>query len=70
MKHHGPGVARTFRKTIAVSHALSVSVTFVCSVVNLVCYSGPEIPPSLRMRQKWMAIRTVTMTGMKTQWRT
>ena len=30
-------------------------------------YSGPEIPPSLRMRQKWMAISTVTITGINTQ---
>ena len=33
-------------------------------------YSGPEIPPSLRIRQKWIAISTVTITGRKTQCKT
>ncbi len=26
--------------------------------------SGPEMPPSLRIRQKWTAIRTAVMSGM------
>ena len=30
-------------------------------------YNGPLIPPSLRIRQKWIAISTVTITGMNTQ---
>ena len=38
------------------------------SYARLPClYSGPLMPPSLRMRQKWMAISTVTITGMNTQ---
>jgi hypothetical protein len=33
-------------------------------------HSGPEIPPSFRMRQKWMAIRKAVASGRATTWRT
>ena len=33
-------------------------------------HSGPEMPPSLRTRQKWTAIRIPATSGMPTQCRT
>ena len=33
-------------------------------------YTGPEMPPSLRTRQKWTAMRNAAISGMPTQWRT
>src|SRR5207253_2812593 len=32
--------------------------------------SGPEMPPSLRIRQKWTAISTAVMSGMAMTWST
>ena len=33
-------------------------------------YSGPEMPPSLRTRQKWMAMKITMMNGNSNTWRT
>ena len=42
----------------------------VASMSSLLAYIGPEMPPSLRTRQKWTAIRIVATNGMPTQWST
>ena len=33
-------------------------------------YSGPEIPPSLRTRQKWTAMKMTMTKGNKSTWST
>ena len=33
-------------------------------------YTGPLIPPSFRMRQKWTIIRMAAMSGKKITWAT
>jgi hypothetical protein len=43
--------------------ASTVITTYRCHSQANVVYNGPLIPPSLRMRQKWIAISTVTITG-------
>src|ERR1019366_10826351 len=35
-----------------------------------VSHSGPEIPPSLRMRQKWTARKIAATSGKTMMWRT
>src|SRR6185503_16016414 len=35
-----------------------------------VAHSGPLIPPSLRMRQKWIAIKNPVASGSATTWST
>ncbi len=36
----------------------------------VIYYSGPEMPPSLRIRQKWMAMRNPVASGNATTWST
>ena len=45
----------------------SLSRSFVSAVERVVDrhYSGPEMPPSLRIRQKWTAIRNAATNGRK-----
>src|SRR5689334_7371628 len=45
-------------------HALHVWSAFECH------QSGPEMPPSLRIRQKWTAMRTAVINGMPITCRT
>ena len=47
--------------------AAGTSVGFLLSslIVRLSVYSGPLMPPSLRMRQKWTARKMAAASGMR-----
>ena len=49
---------------------LTTSLRKSTAAMAYAAHTGPEIPPSLRTRQKWTAIRMPATSGMPTQCRT
>ena len=68
----GPGAARRTPGSgrSGVGEEVDDSLQEVDDGHGLRAHTGPEMPPSLRTRQKWTAIRIPATSGIPTQWRT
>ena len=62
--------ARAFRRAATALSVFAAALATGAAATDAVAYSGPEIPPSFRTRQKCRIMSTLTIIGMKMQWRT
>jgi hypothetical protein len=62
--------ADSVMKMLGAVSELMTSLSASTMAMAPLLYTGPEMPPSLRTRQKWTAIRMPATSGMPTQCRT